>query len=175
LRIKYNGTMETEYRTVPGFDAYRCGADGSVWSHKVGGKWKQLRPRANPRGQLRVVLRRNNAAHDFIIGRLMLMSFVGPCPDGMECLHYDDNPANNRLSNLRWGTQKENGQDALRNNKFTQVGENHHGAKLTKAQVEEIRRCRAAGLSAQAIANMFGVSRPNVSKIYRGKSWMTST
>ena len=46
---------------------------------------------------------------------LVLLAFVGPCPDGLERLHWDDNPENNFLSNLRYGTRSENLQDALRN------------------------------------------------------------
>jgi len=47
--------------------------------------------------------------------RLVLEAFVGASPDGMWALHYDDNPQNNHVSNLRWGTRIENGADRARN------------------------------------------------------------
>lgn len=43
-----------------------------------------------------------------MVHRLVLEAFVGPCPDGMECCHYDGNPKNNNLDNLRWDTPKSN-------------------------------------------------------------------
>lgn len=42
------------------------------------------------------------------VHRLVLEAFTGPCPKGMECLHADDDPTNNHLTNLRWGTHSDN-------------------------------------------------------------------
>lgn len=63
--------------------------------------------------------RRPHQAH-----RLVLLAFVGPCPEGMECCHRDGNPANNRLTNLRWDTLSANRLDRVRHG-------THHFAKLT--------------------------------------------
>ena len=51
------------------------------------------------------------------IHRLVLEAFVGPAPDGMEACHWDDNPGNNHLSNLRWATRSDNMHDLVRNGK----------------------------------------------------------
>lgn len=50
-----------------------------------------------------------------LIHRLVLEAFVGVCPEGMECCHFDDDPSNNRLGNLRWATRNENMLDRSRN------------------------------------------------------------
>jgi hypothetical protein len=43
------------------------------------------------------------------IHRLIAEAFHGPAPfDGAVAMHVDENAANNRADNLRWGTQKEN-------------------------------------------------------------------
>jgi hypothetical protein len=49
------------------------------------------------------------------VHRLVLLAFVGPCPKGMEACHWDDNPGNNHLSNLRWDTSLANKRDMARN------------------------------------------------------------
>lgn len=49
------------------------------------------------------------------IANLVLEAFVGPCPEGMECCHWDDNQSNNRLDNLRWDTHANNVRDGYRN------------------------------------------------------------
>ena len=46
---------------------------------------------------------------------LVLETFVGPRPSKAFGRHLDDDPNNNRLSNLRWGTPSENTQDSIRN------------------------------------------------------------
>lgn len=43
------------------------------------------------------------------VARLVCEAFNGPAPDDAPiCMHKDENSANNRPSNLQWGTQKEN-------------------------------------------------------------------
>lgn len=59
------------------------------------------------------------------IGVMVLEAFVGPRPAGMWCLHWDDDPVNNRLENLRWGTPKNNSEDALRNGVNGQAKKTH--------------------------------------------------
>lgn len=58
----------------------------------------------------------HGATKTYTVGRLVLMAFDGPIPEGKPwVLHWDDNPDNNRLSNLRWGTAQENTLDSVRN------------------------------------------------------------
>ena len=49
------------------------------------------------------------------IHQLVMLAFVGPCPDGMEIRHIDSMPWNNALANLAYGTRKENAQDRVQN------------------------------------------------------------
>lgn len=43
------------------------------------------------------------------VHRLICEAFNGPAPDGCDvCMHKDENAANNRPSNLVWGTQEQN-------------------------------------------------------------------
>lgn len=51
------------------------------------------------------------------IHRLVLDAFVGPRPEGMQGCHRDDDKANNALSNVYWGTPRQNADDAKRNGK----------------------------------------------------------
>lgn len=48
------------------------------------------------------------------IHKLVLMAFVGPKPDDMECCHGPGGKTDNRLTNLRWGTRVSNARDKLR-------------------------------------------------------------
>jgi hypothetical protein len=42
---------------------------------------------------------------------LVLGTFRGPCPEGLERLHRNGNNQDNRLRNLRYGTKEENERD----------------------------------------------------------------
>jgi hypothetical protein len=72
-----------------------------------------------------VTLYRDGRPKSVSVHRLVLLAFVGPCPDGLEGLHWDDDPANNRLSNLRWGTPGDNQRDCIRNGNHWKVNITH--------------------------------------------------
>jgi hypothetical protein len=59
------------------------------------------------------------------IHTLVLEAFVGPCPPGQMCCHWDDNPRNNHIANLRWGTHSENERDKVRNGRHELASKTH--------------------------------------------------
>lgn len=77
-------------------------------------KSRLLRPGRKPSGHFSVALGRGNSRDIHI---LVLEAFVGPAPKGHECRHLNDDPSENHLRNLRWGTRSENNFDAIRNGK----------------------------------------------------------
>lgn len=98
------------------------------------------------------------------VGALILETFTGPRPDGMQTCHRDDNGLNNDAGNLYWGTPGQNAADRLRNG-GTVDGERHHFAKLTDEQMGEIKR---SGESPEQAAQRFDVSVSTVYRIRRG-------
>src|SRR6185503_4415721 len=47
--------------------------------------------------------------HSYKVHRLVCEAFNGPPPfDGAVCMHLNENSRDNKPSNLKWGTQKEN-------------------------------------------------------------------
>lgn len=62
-----------------------------------------------------VGLSKDGVARNYYIHRLVLEAFVGKCPEGYIACHRDDDPTNNRLENLRWGSYSDNGVDAVNN------------------------------------------------------------
>lgn len=81
-----------------------------------------LSPGVMQSGHLLVVLGRGNV---LCVHKLVLEAFVGPAPAGTECCHYDGDPANNRLSNLRWDTRAANMADAVRHGTHPRLKGNH--------------------------------------------------
>lgn len=59
------------------------------------------------------------------VHRIVLEAFVGPPAEGQQALHWDDDPTNNRLPNLRWGSPQENARDCIRNGRNWQSVKTH--------------------------------------------------
>jgi hypothetical protein len=127
---------------------------------------------ANRCGHLVVVLCVGGRCRRMFVHRLVLTAVVGPCPPGMECRHLNGDPADNRIENLVWGTRTENMADKLRHGTtFHPRGEQNGCAKLTEANVIEIRTLLAQRLTCAEIGRRFGVDRATISDIKRGKHW----
>jgi hypothetical protein len=66
------------------------------------------------------------------VHRLVLMAFVGDCPEGMECCHNNGISDDNRIENLRWDTHKNNNKDRKRHGTY-KTGKEHpmYGKKMS--------------------------------------------
>ena len=93
----------------------------------------------------------------------------GPIPAGLLVLHRCDNPPCCNPKHLFLGTKLDNARDrASKGRGRDQRGERNPSAKLTEAEVREIRS--AIGSQA-AIAARYGVTQTAVSLIVRNKNW----
>lgn len=137
--------------------------------------FKILKPqKTNKYGHKHIDLTKNNIRDSHLVHRLVLETFVGPCPLGMECRHLDGNPSNNRLDNLRWGTRLENMQDTIKHgtNFIKARGSKHRRAKLNEWKVRVIIRLLGDGyMTQQEIAKIFNISRPIISRIKNNITW----
>ena len=59
-------------------------------------------------GYKNVTLFKNGKRKCALVHRLVMQSFVSPCPEGNEVNHKDGNKTNNRLDNLEYVTPSEN-------------------------------------------------------------------
>ncbi len=166
------------WQDIPGYEGrYQASTMGRIKSipHRVRGKnpytgepfYRMIREtilkpgRYCKAGHLSVVLGRGTAGKP--VHQLVMRTFVGDPPNGMEVLHNNGNPLDNRLTNLRYGTRTENILDV-----YQQGGK---WRKLTTDDVEGIRFGIYCGFSGVELANMFHVSQTTISNIKRGKSY----
>jgi hypothetical protein len=56
-------------------------------------------------------LKKLGMSYSFLVHRLVLMAFSGPCPEGMQAAHQNGVRSDNRLANLKWKTPRENNVD----------------------------------------------------------------
>lgn len=152
---------------------YCVGINGSVWSKKWG-TWKKLKPQAvNKRGHLGLNLsKRGTKAKCWLLHRLVLLAFVGPCPPGMEGCHFPDrDPANCHIDNLRWGTRSHNMRDKVFHGTDNR-GEKHASAKCTKKKVAKLRKWYATGnYTMQSLADHCKMAISSMYRILRHKTY----
>lgn len=102
-----------------------------------------------------------------LLHRLVLESFSGTCPDGMEACHNNGDRQDPRLNNLRWDTRKNNHADKKSHGTW-QGGEKNPASKLNSLQVEEIR---SSDESIADLAKRLGVSNGCVEKAKYKSTW----
>jgi hypothetical protein len=158
-----------EWRSVEEFPAYEVSSEGAVRNRQG----EILKPEAGPRDHLRVTLYNGSreVKQRVFVHRLVLLAFVGPPPDGRgDCAHWDGNPVNNSVGNLRWATKSENAEDARRHGTLA-LGEKNRRAKLTNAQANEIRTRAIAGAPTRDLASEFGIDLSQINRIVTGGAW----
>src|SRR5258708_1594768 len=143
-------TPPERWLPVPGYEGlYEVSDLGRVrsiaHSTRAGMRGGQmLKPQFNSRGYHHVGLRRDGKKAALRLNRLVLAAFAGPCPPGEVARHGPGGKLDNRLTNLSYGTQRENIHDKIRDG-TAQAGERNTAAKLTGPDVIEIRRQGAGG------------------------------
>ena len=109
-----------DVREVPGYPGYLVTMCGNVFGPK--GLLKSWVSHSN--GALYVHLSRNRKKMSVKVSRIVMSAWGPPQPQGAICRHWDDDPLNNWVDNLLWGTYSDNMFDRVRNGI-------HHEAKKT--------------------------------------------
>lgn len=98
---------------------YSISPVGQVWSHRS----SRFLSQSKGEGLYVRVNLCKEGCKTFYVHRLVLETFIGPPPPGKPyALHYDGDPENNHLSNLRWGSPSENTHDKVRHGRVTKPG-----------------------------------------------------
>ncbi len=172
-RILHEGVEFRQVPNYPGYAVSRCGRVASSKPKRGRGPstgWNVLSGWRRRDGYLSVSLCGGGNKVSRFVHRLVLMAWVGPCPDGMECRHLNGDPADNRMENLAWGTKQENQADRVRHNTDNR-GSRHPLTKLTEADIPVIRRLLSQGKPDRAVGRQFGVSRHAIMRIRKGLCW----
>ena len=166
-----------EIKQVPGYPQYGITRDGRVWSFR---REKWLVSHRTSNGKYLMV--KLGTARHALVHRLVLETFVGSCPDGMQCCHNDGNSLSNRIENLRWDTHANNAKDSVKHGTCSLlIGNRHfrslHGmelpqSRLTDQKARQIVYEHGTGMfSNSQIAEHFGVSHTMIGRIVNHKAW----
>ena|SRR3990167_751582 len=144
---------------VPTHSGYSVSEHGEI----RGPSGRVLCPMANDSGHLYVLTPLPRRPRKLFVHRAVLLAFVGHPLPGHEARHLDDDPTNNVLRNLTWGTRIENAADRRRNGGYHR-SRWWSSARLTDAQVQ---RVLTDGRSARLVADDYGVSHTTILRLRR--------
>lgn len=101
---------------------------------------REMRQTLNADGYPSVRLTIDGKRVRLAVHRLVAKEFLGEKPTlAHEVCHIDGNKMNNAVSNLRWGTRKENADDRERHGR-TSRGEKHSSAVKASTHKERVKR-----------------------------------
>ncbi|EKN4745018.1 NUMOD4 motif-containing HNH endonuclease [Yersinia enterocolitica] len=172
--ILFNAEME-EWKPVLGYEGRyeisNLGRVRTLSTYRINYFHKVLHTFTQNKGYQYITLRNvKGGRKTFAIHRLVLEAFVEPCPDGKQVAHWNGDPSDNRVENLRWATSKENIADRARHGR-TAFGERAGSAKLDRKAVKTIKRLNKSGLSACEVAHLASVNPSTIISIWEGRSW----
>lgn len=142
----------TEWRAYPHDNNFGISDRGEIYS----------RPRIDSLGRVvmgrRLSLVKRSKKRAYLAARIgrklvnvhvaVLETFVGPRPDGFVARHLNDDPTDNRLENLEWGTVDQNASDRNRNGGYPKAQSCKRGHAfdedntwLTKEGWQQCRLC----------------------------------
>lgn len=160
------------WKKIPGHRDYEVSNRGRIRSKKRG-KALLMRTRIGKDGYTRVTLQ--TSENEKVVRRIHVLvarAFLGPSK-GRFVLHGDGNYTNPELSNLSYGTQKQNNQDKYRHGTHG-IGSRNSQALLSEHEVLDIYK-NPEGWYQQDIADYYGISRQAVSDIQNGVTWQEVT
>lgn len=173
--------MPEEWRPCAGYeDCYAISNLGRLARTATYGRnpkpcWK-IRAPALKKGYRTYHMCKNGISKYRLAHLLVWRSFKGPIPDGLEVNHKNGNRDEPDLTNLELMTRPENATHSFlvlgrANFNVTQRGSKNGGSKLTESDIPEIFRLYSTGVNQRKIAEHFGVSKRNISKVLRGETW----
>lgn len=123
-----------EWRAIPDFEEYKISSWGRLRLKLSCEDAFNIKRRLDDKDRIKkariskcwgvVCLRKDGKYHWFKVGQLVLRAFVGPPPSEKErnARHLNDNPRQNWITNLAWGTHKDNHDDGVRNGRHAKKG-----------------------------------------------------
>lgn len=154
-------------RKHPNLDFW-CDEEGNVYDRNGNIKTYKPQKRYN---KIHVVLK-GGGRKTIDLHRLVVETWLGEIPKGMQVNHIDGNRQNNSVRNLEICTPSQNTQHAFDNKLIVPYkGEEHYASTLSDEQVIQIYNHIRKLYNNQEIADIFNVEFKLVSLLRNGKRW----
>ncbi len=155
-----------EIKDCPGYFITKT---GSIISTKKGKLFELANQEDKDGYQYIVILNKDKKRVRYAIHRLIAIYYI-PNPNNLPCVcHHDDNPRNNSIPNLFWGTNKDNMADKVMKNRQAK-GETFVKSKLTNKQVQTVKQYNDPRLD-NYFSTLYKVVPKTIRDIRTGRTW----
>ena len=148
---------------IPDYPGHYLNRKGTLWRFK-NGEWIKVKRYISPKGYPHVHLYnvKTKRSHIKRLNRLVATLYI-PNPGNLPVvMHLDNNPLNNKVSNLKWGTYKENTKQMMREGR----NKGQFSSKLSPEQMREVVRLYDSGkFTLKELSTKFNCK--NMSRIVR--------
>lgn len=160
------------WKPIKGYKDYFVSNYGKVMSLKKGGS-KVLLQQLEKCGYLSVRLYNKKGWRIFKVHRLIAVAFVDNPENKPTVNHIDGVKTNNVVENLEWATYSEQTNHAYKNHLYIpNYGEDHHMAKFSQLEADQIKRLYETGLYTQKeLAEKYGVCRRTILRMVNKQTY----
>lgn len=164
--------MDERWKRMPGAQDYWISNKERVWSSH---KQNFIDGSLTMRGYTDFSLRCNGHRIHKTLHKAMAEAFIPNPNNYREVRHLDDDPTNNELGNLAWGTQHDNVQDCIRNGHFRYFSkediEKANAARRTPIIAVRLKDGEKLYFASQQEAGrQLGIDQSSINAVIRGKS-----
>lgn len=153
-----------EATPIPGHTQFRASPDGTVF----GKRKRPMLGHVDKSGYRNVLFSESGKTKQYLVHRLIAITFI-PNPNDLPMVnHKDGNKLNNSVENLEWCTRSENTKHSYENGLQT-VATNPHGTYrvLNACDKQQILNLHTKGMKDADIAKIIGCTRSLVSRKIR--------
>lgn len=157
MKNSYLYYME-QWKKIDDFN-YEVSSKGNVRNFKTK---KSLKQQSNANNQITVLLSDNGTDKRILVSRLVANAFLENKEGYNVVMHKDDDPTNNNLENLQWGTQKMNMHDMISKGRSKRI--------LSDEDVKNIKMLHPK-LSYREIAEMYNLSKSAIAFVIQERRY----
>jgi hypothetical protein len=167
-----------QWRDIPGYEGYfqvsnmggvRRIAHAEQYNRKANLGPATFKP--NKRGYWEVMLARPKFRKLYLVHRVVMLAFVGPCPEGLQVNHINGDKRDNRLENLEYVTASENMRHAAAMGRLNHAGMRGPSRKVSDQHVLLMRALFSKGVTVKQVSKTSGLSISQVRRIKTRQSW----
>lgn len=148
---------------VDNLSHYRITKEGKLYSNWLG-DWREVKPIQKNTGYWsNNLIMDDGKRKNFYRHRLVALTFIPNPHNKPQVCHRDNNPSNNDVSNLYWGTAEDNMRQCIHDGRFFFIGYK----KKKYINIRRLKRMLSIGYTKSYIARRLKISRVLIYRIMK--------